>query len=159
MRTPVPTVALAAVLLTSGGALAVANAQSDVDRAATETSTETSTSTSSATPETRPSSDPEPSRAPGPPPWAGQGRGRSDGDKGTDTGRGPDHNRGRGPDATGPAAYGLCQAWAEQEDPAAKAAHVPPFRNLAAAAGGVDKVDEYCAALPERADEAEEDGD
>jgi hypothetical protein len=57
--------------------------------------------------------------------------------------------RGRGPDATGPAAYGLCQAWAEQDDPAAKAEHVPPFRNLAAAAGGAHLVEEFCAGIPE----------
>ena len=52
-----------------------------------------------------------------------------------------------GPDATGPAAHGLCTAWANVADKG-KAAQAPAFRNLAAAAGGVDKVAAWCAALP-----------
>jgi hypothetical protein len=50
-----------------------------------------------------------------------------------------------GPDATGPAAFGLCTAYAAQmrsghtPDPASVA-----FRNLAAAAGGADNVTTYC---------------
>jgi hypothetical protein len=52
-----------------------------------------------------------------------------------------------GPDATGPAAHGLCTAWSHVADKG-KAAKSPAFRNLASAAGGVDHVDSWCAALP-----------
>ena len=56
---------------------------------------------------------------------------------------------GVGPDATGPAAHGLCTAWANH---AAKgdspALDTPPMRNLAEAAGGADKVAAYCATVP-----------
>lgn len=52
-----------------------------------------------------------------------------------------------GPDATGPAAHGLCTAWANVADKG-KAAESPAFRNLASAAGGPGKVDAWCAALP-----------
>jgi hypothetical protein len=148
MRVTVPAVALAGVLLASGAALAVASELSEP--------APTPPQSNSASPPAGPGGEVA-SRTPGPPPWAGPG-GRSGSDAGDEDdgrGRGPDHHRGRGPDATGPAAYGLCRAWAEQEDPAAKAAHVPPFRNLAAAAGGVEKVEEYCAALPPRAEDHE----
>ena len=46
-----------------------------------------------------------------------------------------------GPDASGPAAYGLCQAYL------AGGLHHdgnPPAQALAAAAGGADKVTDYC---------------
>jgi hypothetical protein len=52
-----------------------------------------------------------------------------------------------GPDATGAAAHGLCTAWSHVADKG-KAAQAPAFRNLAEAAGGSDKVDAWCAALP-----------
>ena len=57
--------------------------------------------------------------------------------------------RGVGPDATGPAAHGLCTAWSNH---AAKgrspALHNPPMRNLAEAAGGVGRIAAYCATVP-----------
>lgn len=57
-------------------------------------------------------------------------------------------DRGVGPDATGPAAHGLCTAWANH---AAKgdspALDTPPMRNLAEAAGGAGKVAAYCATV------------
>lgn len=52
-----------------------------------------------------------------------------------------------GPVATGAAAHGLCTAWSHVADKG-KAAEAPAFRNLAAAAGGADKVEAWCAALP-----------
>ncbi|TQN44734.1 hypothetical protein FHX52_3955 [Humibacillus xanthopallidus] len=52
-----------------------------------------------------------------------------------------------GPVATGAAAHGLCTAWSHVAD-RGKAAQAPAFRNLTAAAGGSDKVDAWCAALP-----------
>ncbi len=57
--------------------------------------------------------------------------------------------RGVGPDATGPAAHGLCTAWANH---AAKgdspALDTPPMRNLAEAAGGAGRIAAYCATVP-----------
>jgi hypothetical protein len=51
-----------------------------------------------------------------------------------------------GPDATSPAAFGLCTAYAH-----AKASQkAVSFRNLAAAAGGAAKVAAFCAAVPHR---------
>jgi hypothetical protein len=50
-----------------------------------------------------------------------------------------------GPDATGPAAFGLCNAWSHAKDTKKTAEHSVAFRNLVKAAGGVDKVDGYCA--------------
>lgn len=56
-----------------------------------------------------------------------------------------------GPDASGPAAFGLCTAWtAHQSNPASttgKADDSVAFRNLATAAGGVDKIAAYCATI------------
>jgi hypothetical protein len=52
-----------------------------------------------------------------------------------------------GPDASGAAKHGLCQAWsAGQGDDHGKRADAPPFQALAAAAGGADHVAAYCAA-------------
>lgn len=55
----------------------------------------------------------------------------------------------RGPDATGPAKHGLCTAWAHGGLTAEKAVAGPagnaPSANLVEAAGGADKVAEYCA--------------
>jgi hypothetical protein len=176
MRLRTSSFVLAGVLVASGGALAVASTETSGPGATTVTAAEPTPTADAngAGPSTPPGlakkdkGDEHPGRGPdgqGPPGLAkkdetGEHPGRGpDGQgppgqmkkdsTGEHPGRGPG-GQGRGPDATGPAAYGLCEAWANQEDPAAKAERVPPFRNLAAAAGGVDKVDEYCAALPER---------
>jgi hypothetical protein len=52
-----------------------------------------------------------------------------------------------GPDASGPAKQGLCQAWlAGQGDVHGQRADAPAFQALAAAAGGADQVAAYCKA-------------
>jgi hypothetical protein len=52
-----------------------------------------------------------------------------------------------GPDASGAARHGLCQAWlAGQGDDHGKRADAPAFQALAAAAGGVDQIAAYCQA-------------
>ncbi|GGB89516.1 hypothetical protein [Knoellia flava] len=59
-------------------------------------------------------------------------------------------DRGVGPDATGPAAFGLCRAWANHEkhnDGADRARGSVAMRNLAEAAGGEDRVAGYCATV------------
>ncbi|MCA1783411.1 MAG: hypothetical protein LC679_14920 [Intrasporangiaceae bacterium] len=143
MRRRASSLVLAGALIASGGAIAVAQSAGPAD-----TTPVTPETTASATAEAIPDS--------GPPGWAQRDRAQQDSQAEKDKGDlGPGRAQGRGPDATGPAAYGLCQAWANQEDPAAKAERVPPFRNLAAAAGGVDKVEGYCAALPERENDGE----
>lgn len=56
-----------------------------------------------------------------------------------------------GPDATGPAAFGLCKAWAnhaKHDDGKERAAGSVAMRNLAEAAGGKAKVEAYCATVP-----------
>jgi len=53
-----------------------------------------------------------------------------------------------GPDATGPAAFGLCNAYKHAKVHGKSVGHSIAFRNLAAAAGGVDKIDAYCATIP-----------
>jgi hypothetical protein len=65
-----------------------------------------------------------------------------------------------GPDATGPAAFGLCNAWSHHQgktkgpgdDPGEKAGEKPgdsvAFRNLAKAVGGEGKIATYCATIP-----------
>lgn len=54
-----------------------------------------------------------------------------------------------GPDASGPAMFGLCTAWTAHQtngEPAhGKADDAVAFKNLAAAAGGADKIAAYCA--------------
>lgn len=55
-----------------------------------------------------------------------------------------------GPDASGPAAFGLCTAWSHHQ---AQGRTTAPgksvaFRNLAEAAGGEDKIAGYCAKVP-----------
>jgi hypothetical protein len=56
-----------------------------------------------------------------------------------------------GPDATGPDAYGLCTAWTQHQSTgtstSGKADDSVAFKNLAAAAGGSDKVAAYCATI------------
>ena len=61
-----------------------------------------------------------------------------------------------GPDATGPAAFGLCNAWSHHQgktkeagdDPGERAGDPVAFRNLANAAGGEGKIATYCAKIP-----------
>ncbi len=53
-----------------------------------------------------------------------------------------------GPDASGPAAFGLCTAWEQVKDSGKTAEKAVAFRNLAAAAGGEDKIADYCAKVP-----------
>ena len=52
-----------------------------------------------------------------------------------------------GPDATGPAASGLCTAYAHAKAHGTASRKAIAFRNLAAAAGGAAKIAAYCAAV------------
>jgi hypothetical protein len=77
--------------------------------------------------------------------------GRSDAATTTTTAAGEAGSRERGnatgPDASGPARNGLCQAWlAGQGDEHGTREDTPAFRALAAAAGGADKIAAYCRA-------------
>ena len=54
-------------------------------------------------------------------------------------------DHGAGPDASGSAKHGLCQAWsAGQGDDYGQRSDAPAFQALAAAAGGADQVAAYC---------------
>jgi hypothetical protein len=53
-----------------------------------------------------------------------------------------------GPDATGPAAFGLCTAYSHAKAHGTAAQQAVAFRNLAAAAGGAGDIAAYCAAVP-----------
>jgi hypothetical protein len=53
-----------------------------------------------------------------------------------------------GPDATGPAAFGLCTAWAHAKAHGNSSQQAVAFRSLAKAAGGASNVAAYCAAVP-----------
>jgi hypothetical protein len=54
-------------------------------------------------------------------------------------------DNGNGPDATGPAAVGLCRAFtAGEKDQQGSALDSVAFKALAAAAGGEDQIDAYC---------------
>ena len=53
-----------------------------------------------------------------------------------------------GPDATGPAAFGLCTAYAHAKAHGTASQKAMAFRDLAAAAGGAAKVAAYCTAVP-----------
>ena len=53
-----------------------------------------------------------------------------------------------GPDATGPAAFGLCNAWAHAKARGSPSQQATAFRNLADAAGGASNVAAYCATVP-----------
>jgi hypothetical protein len=53
-----------------------------------------------------------------------------------------------GPDATGPAASGLCTAYAHAKAHGSASQKAVAFRDLAAAAGGAAKIAAYCAAVP-----------
>jgi len=56
-----------------------------------------------------------------------------------------------GPDATGPAAFGLCTAWTQHQANGAStngnADNSVAFKNLATAAGGADKIAAYCVTI------------
>ena len=52
-----------------------------------------------------------------------------------------------GPDATGPAAFGLCTAWGHVQTEGQVADKSVAFRNLATAAGGAEKITAYCATV------------
>jgi len=53
-----------------------------------------------------------------------------------------------GPDATGPAAFGLCNAYKHASVHGKSAQHSIAFRNLARAAGGAANIAAYCATIP-----------
>ena len=53
-----------------------------------------------------------------------------------------------GPDATGPAAFGLCTAYAHAKAHGTASQQAVAFGDLAAAAGGAAKIAAYCAAVP-----------
>jgi hypothetical protein len=53
-----------------------------------------------------------------------------------------------GPDAAGPAGFGLCTAYAHATAHGTASQKAVAFRNLAAAAGGAAKIAAYCAAVP-----------
>ena len=53
-----------------------------------------------------------------------------------------------GPEATGPAAFGLCTAYAHAKAHGTASQKAVAFRNLAAAAGGAAKIAAYCTAVP-----------
>jgi hypothetical protein len=68
-------------------------------------------------------------------------------------------SHGRGPDATGPAAYGLCTAWSHSSVHGKSLDHSVAMRNLADAAGGVDKIGAYCATVPKPSGAADDDNE
>lgn len=53
-----------------------------------------------------------------------------------------------GPDATGPAAFGLCTAYTHAKAHGTASQQAVAFRNLAAAAGGPAHIAAYCATVP-----------
>ena len=53
-----------------------------------------------------------------------------------------------GPDAAGPAGFGLCTAYAHAKAHGTASQKAMAFRNLAAAAGGAAKIAAYCTAVP-----------
>jgi hypothetical protein len=73
-------------------------------------------------------------------------RGRDGGAAGSDA-AGGSSDHATGPDASGAARHGLCQAWAAgQGDDHGRRADAPAFQALADAAGGADQIAAYCAA-------------
>jgi len=54
-----------------------------------------------------------------------------------------------GPDAAGPAAFGLCTAYAHAKAHGTASQQAVAFGDLAAAAGGAAKIAAYCAAVPD----------
>jgi hypothetical protein len=76
---------------------------------------------------------------------AAKTRGQSAAAAGNSSARDKPSDQVAGPDASGSAKHGLCQAWsAGQGDDHGKRSDAPPFQALAAAAGGVDRVAAYC---------------
>jgi hypothetical protein len=72
---------------------------------------------------------------------------RPDGATGDSSTSGKSSDHATGPDASGAARHGLCQAWlAGQGDEHGKRADSTAFQALAAAAGGADQVPAYCQA-------------
>ena len=59
----------------------------------------------------------------------------------------PAHSAAAGPDATGPAAFGLCNAYAHAKAHGTAAEKSAAFRNLAAA-GGAANITAFCAVVP-----------
>jgi hypothetical protein len=106
-------------------------------------------------------------------PPAGHGPGSTGGGGGTPTSAAPGRTgaattkaegaRGTatGPDASGPAKEGLCRAWRAGEGAQnGKREDSTGFQALAAAAGGVDRIDAYCQAVtPEHPKDKQEDKD
>ena len=62
-------------------------------------------------------------------------------------GHGPGHSTPVGPDVTGPAGVGLCNAYANASKNGNAAEKSVAFANLAQAAGGADKIEAFCAAV------------
>ena len=60
----------------------------------------------------------------------------------------PTHPDTVGPDAKGPAAFGLCTAYDHAKAHGTASQKAVAFRNLAAAAGSAAKIPTYCAAVP-----------
>jgi hypothetical protein len=60
----------------------------------------------------------------------------------------PTHPDAVGPNAKGPAAFGLCTAYDHTKAHGTASQKAVAFRNLAAAAGGAAKIATYCAAVP-----------
>src|SRR5262249_40142277 len=60
----------------------------------------------------------------------------------------PARTNAAGPDATGPAAFGLCTAYPHAKAHGKASQKAVAFRNLAAAAGGAAKIAAYCATVP-----------
>jgi hypothetical protein len=61
-----------------------------------------------------------------------------------------------GPDAKGPAAYGLCNAYKHSHKHGKSLGHSMGMRNLARAAGGAGNISGYCAKVPRPSPEASE---
>ena len=65
-----------------------------------------------------------------------------------------------GPDASGPAAFGLCTAWTAHQSGGASTnpEDSVAFKNLATAAGGADKIAAYCATVTQPSSSAHPEG-
>lgn len=66
----------------------------------------------------------------------------------TDTSTGTSTATPVGPDATGPAAFGLCTAWSHHQSSPGASKDAVAFKNLATAAGGAGNIAAYCATVP-----------
>jgi hypothetical protein len=85
---------------------------------------------------------PQPGHRPGPP-QPGPARTGAGAPRAT-----PARTGARGPDAAGPAAFGLCTAYAHAKAHGTASQKAVAFGDLAAAAGGAAKIAAYCAAVP-----------